>query len=156
MRSLSNPEFAQFMQDEQAIVSSMWPGQHQVVNWGGMSVLILIGPNPIEDNGQLYPDVYLSDVSDAPQLQAMLQPGYNAPPQSMLDTLPQAIQDTIASEAATAGALINSAGQSAANILTGVAGTVGAAAGAAVNPLLSGLAVPLVAAAVILFLIYKK
>jgi len=156
MRSLSNPEYNQFTQDEASVIQSLGPGQSKIVSWNGMSILVYIGPNYVDVNGDLYPDVYTSDVSDAPQLQAMLQPGFSAPPQTMLDTLPAAIEQVIAGDAATAGALLNSSGQLAVQLITGVAGAAGAAAGAATAPLLSNLTVPIVAAAVILLLIYKK
>jgi len=163
MRTLSNPEYTQFTQDNAqsiaALLASPGPmtdpaggtyGQSRVISWGGLSVLVYIGPAVIDPStGTEWPDIYTTDISDASQLAAVSQPGYSNPPQSMLDTLPQAVIDTIASEAQTAGKLVNSLGQN-------LAAAIGAAAGAATGPLLSNLAIPLVAAAVILFLIYKK
>lgn len=154
MRALSNPEWVQFMSDEAGLVQMMNPGDSKVVNWNDMSVLVFIGANPISQDGNLYPDVYLTDVSDAPQLQAMLAPGFNSPPQSMLDTLPQAIEDTIASDAATAGALVNQAGQAASAALVNIASTVGKVAGAAVSPLLGDLAPILIGIGALLFILY--
>lgn len=142
------------MQDEGGLIQMMNPGDHKIVNWGDMSVLVFIGANPISQDGNLFPDVYLSDVSDAPQLQAMVSPGYNAPPQGMLDTLPQAIEDTIAQDAATAGALVNAAGQAASAALVNIASTVGKVAGAAVSPLLGDLTPILIGAGVLLFMLY--
>jgi hypothetical protein len=151
---LSNLDWLQFSQDEAATIQVMSPGDHKIVNWDNRSILIFIGANPITVDGNLYPDVYLTDVSDAPQLQAMLQPGYSAPPQGMLDTLPQAIEDTITSEAATAGALVNSAGQAVSAALVNVATTAGKVAAGAVSPLLGDLTPILIGAAVLLFILY--
>lgn len=139
-RMLSNVEWAEFMTDNAALVQSLGPEQSKVVSWNGMSVLVYIGANPIEQNGNLYQDVYLTDVSDASQLQSISTAGYGTtPPQSMLDTLPQAVIDTIKQDAATAGTLINSAGQ---------ALSAGAAAAS------SALIGPVVIALVILGLLY--
>jgi hypothetical protein len=150
MRALSNPEYDQFTQDEASVISNMWPGQSKLVSWGGLSVLVLIGQNPINIDGLLYPDVYLSDVSDAPQLAAMQQANFSAPPQSMLDTLPQAIQDTIADDAAAAGKLLNQAGDA----ITAVLAKTGGAIGAGLKPVVSSLTVPLVIIGAIVALMY--
>jgi hypothetical protein len=152
MRSLSNPEYVQFLADNPS-VSGMLAGTSTVISWGGMSVLVYVGPNEIEGpDGGLYPDIYLSDVSDAPQLAALT--GTPAPTQSMLDALPSSVSQTIAAEAAQAGALLNSAGQSAAALLEGVASTIGQTAANLTSPLTSSLTVPIIAAVVILALMY--
>lgn len=154
MRALSNPEYAQFTQDEASVISMLGPGQSAVVNWGGMAVLVYIGPNYINVNDALYPDVYLSDVTDAPQLQAMTSPGFSAPAQTVLDALPSATISTIASEAAQVGAFANSAGQAGASILQGIASTAGNVAAGAVSPLIGSLTVPLVIIGIVLALAY--
>lgn len=123
-RSLSDPQFNQFTIDEAGVIQTLEGsagpqvdpaggtyGQSKVVNWGGMAVLIYLGPAVTDDTGTQWSNVYLSDVTDAPQLQAISVPGYSAPPQSMLDTLPQATIDTIASDAAALGKLLNPLGQ---------------------------------------------
>jgi len=152
-RALSDPEFAQFMSDEASVVSALQPEQSKVVSWNGLSVLIYIGPNQI-DTGQttwygteIYaPDVYLTDVTDASQLAAIKTPGYGTtPPQSMLDTLPQSVIDTIKEEAAAAGLLINKLGE-----------RIGGFAASLTKPLVSDLTTPLIAVAVILFLVNKR
>lgn len=154
-RTLSNWEFAQFMTDNADLVHSMSYPQTKVVQWNGESVLVFIGPNPIDiGDGNLYQDVYLTDVSDAPQLAALTSGVYQQAPQSMLDTLPQAITDTIASEAASAGVLMNSAGQSARDLLVATAGAIGATAGAALSPVVSSLSPVLIGALVILGLYF--
>lgn len=137
-RPLSTPEFLQFEQDNADLIASINPGQFKIVSWNGMSILAYVGPNYVNVDGALYPDIYLTDVSNATQLQAMLQPGYTAPPQSMLDTLPQAVSDTIAEDAAKAGALINSAGQAAMDLLKKAAGAAEDAASALVWPVVIG------------------
>lgn len=140
------------MQDEASVISSMSNGQSRIVSWNGMSILVYIGQNDITVNDLLYPDVYLTDVSNATQLQALLQPGYTAPPQGMLDTLPQAVTDTIAEDAAKVGALVNSAGQYANELLQKIAGAAGQAAESLVSPL-----VPiLVGAIVLIFLVSRR
>lgn len=116
-----------------------------------MSVLIYIGQNYINVNNALYPDVYLTDVSDATQLQAMLQPGYSAPPQGMLDTLPQAVTDTIVEDAAKLGALVNSAGNYANDLLQKIAGAAGQAAESLVSPL-----VPILIGAIVLIYLVSR
>ena len=124
-RILSNPEFNQFTQDEASVIQTLENqpgpmqdpaggsyGQSKVVNWNGMSVLIYLGPAVIDSgDGTQWSNVYLSDVTDASQLQAITQPGYSSPPQTMLDTLPQATIDTIAADAAALGKLLNPLGQ---------------------------------------------
>jgi len=145
-RMLSNPEFAQFMSDEAGVISTMMPESSKLVAWGGMTILVYIGANPIHINDQIYPDVYLSDVSDDPALTAMQSPNFTAPPQTELDALPQAIQDTIAADAATAGHLVNSAGQA-------ISAAVAAAAGAA-SDIGKGIQTALIIALVVLALIY--
>jgi hypothetical protein len=98
---------------------------------------VYIGPNQIEQNNNLYPDVYLSDVTAAPQLQAISGGGYGtSPSQSMLEALPQAVIDTIKEDAASAGELVNQAGQ---------------AASAAASALQSSIITPLLIGAVIVF-----
>jgi hypothetical protein len=138
-RMLSNPEFAQFMQDEAGVISTMMPETSRLVSWNGRTILVYIGANPITVNDQIYPDVYLTDVSDASQLSAMQNPNFAAPPQGVLDALPQAVVDTVRADAATAGNLVNSAGQ---------------ALGAAATSIGSGLQTTLIVALVVLALIY--
>jgi hypothetical protein len=153
-RMLGNLEFVQFMQDNGDTVRSMSYPQTKLIEWNGIEVLVFIGPNPIDiGDGNLYQDVYLADVSDAPQLAAMGSGAYQQPTQSMLDALPQAITDTIASDAATAGQLVNSAGQSAKNVLLQAASTVGQTAGNLLAPVASSLSPILVGAIVVLALV---
>lgn len=123
-RSLSNPEYNQFTQDNAAAIQALETqpgpqvdpaggtyGQSKVFSWGGMSVLVYLGPAVVDANGDEFPNIYTSDVSDDPALAAISQPGYSAPPQSMLDTLPQATIDVISEDAQKVGALVNSLGQ---------------------------------------------
>lgn len=139
-RMLSNFEWSQFMTDNASLIQSMSPEQSKVVSWNGESVLVYIGPNPIEQNGNLYPDVYLTDVSDTSQIQAISTPGYGTTPaQTMLDTLPQSVIDALKDDASTVGVLVNSAGQAIAAGASGVA---------------SAVSLPIIAALVILALIY--
>lgn len=153
-RSLSNPEYNQFSQDEaaqiQALENSPGPsvdpaggtyGQSKVIAWGGMQVLVYLGPAVIDSNGDEWPNVYTSDVSDDPALAAVSQPGYSAPPQSMLDTLPQATIDVITEDAAKVGALVNGLGQ---------ALVKGAQEAVSITPIV------IAAAAIILVLMLKK
>jgi hypothetical protein len=155
MRALSNPEFVQFMADNANMVAGLQPGQSIVVNWGGgvsygtwgggMPILVYIGPLPIQNSdGSTSPDIYLTDVSNAPQLAAIAGPGYGTtPPQTMLDTLPQAMIDTIKDDAATAGALVNQAGQA----ISAAAAAAAAGLKSSVNSVLT----PLLIGAVIVF-----
>lgn len=150
MFALSNLDYIQFTSDESATISAMLPEQSQIINWDDRSILVYIGPNPINVNGDLYPDVYATDVSDAPQLQSMLTPGFTAPPQSMLDALPASIEQSITQAAAAGGALLNSAGQA----VTAVLATAGGAIGAGLTPVVGSLTVPLVIVGVVLALMY--
>jgi len=112
MAHVSDIEFAQFMSDNRDLIASLLPEQSKVVAWNGLSILVYIGPGQVSVGGNIYPDVYLSDVTAAPQIQAISQAGYGTtPPQTMLDTLPQAVVDTIKEDAAMVGDLVNSAGQ---------------------------------------------
>lgn len=112
MRALSNYEFVQFEADNAALVATMMPESSKVVQWNGMSVLIRIGANPIVQDNELFPDVYLTDVSNAPQIQAISKDA--PPPQSMLDLLPQSVIEIIFEDAQAIGAAVNAAGKAAA------------------------------------------
>jgi len=125
MAHVSDIEFAQFMSDNRDLIASLLPEQSKVVAWNGLSILVYIGPGQVSVGGNIYPDVYLSDVTTAPQVQAVSQPGYGtAPSQSMLDTLPQAVVDTMKEDAAMVGDLVNSAGQALAAGAAAAAGDV--------------------------------
>ena len=140
MRALSDAEWAQCYQDNRELIFGLMPEQSKIVSWNGMPVLIYVGPNSLTVEGQIYPDVYMSDVSNAPQLAAVSQGGYGTtPPQSMLDTLPQAVVDTVKEDAAKVGALVNQLGQG----LKAAAASVG-----------SGIETVLIIALVVLALIY--
>lgn len=134
MRRLSDPEFAQFMTDEQGFVTTLMPGQSAIVDWNGLKVLAYIGSQAIDVGGDLYPDVYLSEVSDAPQLAAMTNPAFHAPSQTWYEALPPAVLDAIKNDAANAGVLLNSLAQQIGNV-----------AGGLTQPLLSNLTFPIVA-----------
>lgn len=149
-RPLSNAEFVQFTMDYpqyDGLSSSfnMYQGQSAVVNWNntGQIVLVYDAPDTITVNDNVYPDVYYTDVTDATQIQALIQPGYTALPQSMLDTLPQATKDVIAEESAALGAMVDQLGTALSNY-----------AGAGLNGILSSAGPYLVAAAVLLVVIY--
>jgi len=125
MAHVRDIEFAQFMSDNRDLIASLLPEQSKVVAWNGLSILVYIGPGQVSVGGNIYPDVYLSDVTTAPQVQAVSQPGYGtAPSQSMLDTLPQAVVDTMKEDAAMVGDLVNSAGQALAAGAAAAAGDV--------------------------------
>lgn len=151
MRRLSDPEFAQFMTDNAASIAGLGPGQSKIIDWGSnsygnwssMSVLVFIGANPIQnDDGTISPDVHLADVTGATQFAAVAGPGYGTtPPQTMLDTLPQAIKDTIVEDAAAAGALVDQAGNALSAAAKAAADDAKNAASAILTPLLIGVAI---------------
>ena len=153
-KALSNLDFVAFTADypQYNAVSpsfNMQPGQSVVVNWNNSGRIILVyeGPNYININENLYPDVYYTDVSDSTQLNALQNPNYTAPPQSQLDALPQAIKDTMAQEAVAAGAMINQAGQA-------LSQYIGSLAGNLTGPLVGNFAPVLIGALVIVFALY--
>jgi hypothetical protein len=132
MRALSDYEFVQFEADNAALLATMMPNAAKVVQWNGMSILVKIGPQPIVQDEELFQDVYLTDVSAAPQIQAISKD--YPPPQSMLELLPQSTVDVIFEEAKAVGAALNAAGKAA-----------GAAAAAAAKPLSDGITFGIVA-----------
>lgn len=145
-RALSNPEFAQFMTDNSNLINSMNYPDKVVVPWNGLSVLVFIGPNAlIADDGTAYKDVYLSDVSDSPQLAALTGGAYQQQPITMLQALPEATKQVIAEDAAAAGALVNSVGQAGASALNAATSAIGQAAAGLTQPLVGQLSPILVA-----------
>jgi hypothetical protein len=144
MAHVSDIEYAQFVSDNKDLIYSLLPEQSKVVAWNGLSILVYIGINQVQVGNNLYPDVYLSDVTTAPQIAAISTIGYGTTPsQSMLDTLPQATIDTIKDDAALAGDLLNQAGQA----LTQAAGAAAEAARQGLQDVLT----PVLIGAVILF-----
>lgn len=146
--ALSNLDFIQFTSDYPQYngvnpAFNMQPAQSALVNWNDRIILVYNAPDTITVNDNVYPDVYYTDVSDASQLQALQNPNFTAPPQSMLDTLPQSIKDIIAEDAAAAGAMVNQLGQQ-----------LKAYIAAAAAPIISDLTPLLLGALVIVFLMY--
>lgn len=168
-RPLSNAEFAQFTTDypqynATSTQFAMTPGQSAVVNWNNTGQIVLVYDSfntiPIEDDSlgypvvTQYPDVYYTDVSDATQVTALTQPGFTAPPQTMLDALPQAIKDTIAQEAQALGALVDSAGNKLSSYASSLMAGIGGAVGAGLGPIVGSLSPVLIGAVVVLALMY--
>jgi hypothetical protein len=159
---LSSLDFIQFTTDYpqyNALSPSfaMQSGQTSIVNWNNSGRIVLVWYDPSETitvNDNVYPSIYYTDVTDSSQLAALENPNYVAPPQSMLDTLPQAIKDTIAGEATAAGAMVNQVGQTLAVGTDFLSKTVGTVAGNLTQPLLSNLTPVLIGGLVLLFLFY--
>jgi hypothetical protein len=128
VRRLSDPEYVQLLGEYD--FSSLQPGQSKVVAFGNMAVLVFDGAD-----GSLY----TSDVSDAPQLQAIAAAGYGTTQaDTWLDTLPAAMADTIKDDAASLGVLVNEAGQAISSAAASAAADAQKAASAILTPLLIG------------------
>jgi hypothetical protein len=128
-------------------IDSMMPETSRIFDFNGLKILVYIGPNPITINDAIYADVYMSDVTDSPALKALSSGAYQQAPQSMLDTLPQAVVDTVKEEAAAAGDLINQAGQAALSAIKVAAAAVG-------QPIQTGIEWAIAAVAVLAFIFY--
>lgn len=120
-----------------------------VINWGGRSILIFSSQND---------GYFTTDISDlGPTVISQLQ--NESTPQStawgMIYNLPQAVSDTISSEAQTALDAAKAAGNATAGIAAAIAAAIGDALNKLLGPIVSALLPVLLLAGLIFFMMYK-
>ena len=121
----------------------------KVITWNGRYILIFSSQND---------GYYTTDISDLGSTE-INQLATESTPMStawgIIYNLPQAISDTVSSEATTAVNIAKSAGETTAGIAAAVASAVGKALGAGISPIVDSLLPVLLIAGLIFFMMYK-